>query len=108
VLAIDNSPLAAKVTKLRGVKAVRVLSIDDVQTLRRRFASIVLYGNNFGLFGGMTKARHLLAAMHKIATPDAAIIAAAANPYGTRDPVHLTYHQRNQERGRMAGQIRLL
>lgn len=107
VLAIDNSPLAAKVTKLRGVKAVRVLSIDDVQTLRRRFATIVLYGNNFGLFGGMTKARHLLAAMHKIATPDAAIIAAAADPYSTRDPVHLAYHQRNRERGRMAGQIRL-
>ena len=56
VLAIDNSPLAVKVAKLRGVKTARVLSIDEIQSLRGRFGTIVLYGNNFGLFGGMTKA----------------------------------------------------
>jgi SAM-dependent methyltransferase len=107
VLAIDNSPLAVKVTKLRGVKAARVLSIDGIQTLRGQFNSIVLYGNNFGLLGGLAKARRLLVAMHKITTHDAAIIAAAADPYRTRDPLHLAYQQRNRERGRMAGQIRL-
>jgi len=107
VLAIDNSPLAVKVAKLRGVKAVRVLSIDEIQVLRDKFGTIVLYGNNFGLFGGMTKARRLLAAMHRITTPDALIIAATTDPYGTHDPVHLSYHQRNRDRGRMAGQIRL-
>ena len=107
VLAIDNSPLAVKVAKLRGVKSARVLSIDDVQTLSIRFGTIVLYGNNFGLFGGMTKARRLLAAMHSITVSDAVIIATAADPYKTRDHVHLTYHQQNRDRGRMAGQIRL-
>jgi len=106
-LAIDNSPLAVKVAKLRGVKSVRVLGIEDVPALRGGFRSIVLYGNNFGLFGGMAKARRLLAAMHRITTPDAVIIAAASDPHATRDPVHLTYHQRNRDRGRMAGQIRL-
>ncbi len=107
VLAIDNSPLAIRVAKLRGVKAARVLSIAEIQTLSGRFGTIVLYGNNFGLFGGMTKARRLLAAMHRITTPDALIIAAASDPYMTRDPVHLTYHQKNRDRGRMAGQVRL-
>ena len=107
VLAIDNSPLAVKVTKIRGVKATRVMSIDRIQTLSGPFSTIVLYRNNFGLFGGMTKARRLLAAMHRITTSDALIIAAAADPYTTRDPVHLSYHQRNRDRGRMAGQIRL-
>jgi SAM-dependent methyltransferase len=107
VLAIDNSPLAVKVAKLRGVKAARVLSIEEIQRLRDKFGTIVLYGNNFGLFGGMTKARRLLTAMHRITTPDALIIAAATDPYRTRDPAHLSYHQRNRDRGRMAGQIRL-
>jgi SAM-dependent methyltransferase len=107
VLAIDNSPLAVKVTKLRGVKAVRVLSITDVHTLRGPFGAIVLYGNNFGLFGGMARARRLLAMMDRITSPDARIIAAASDPYKTRDPVHLAYQERNRERGRMAGQIRL-
>jgi SAM-dependent methyltransferase len=107
VLAIDNSPLAVKVTKLRGVKAARILSISDIHALKGPFDTIVLYGNNFGLFGGMAKARRLLAAMHKITTPDAAILSAVTDPYSTRDPVHLAYHQRNRDRGRMGGQIRL-
>ena len=107
VVAIDNSPLAVKVAKLRGVKAVRVLSIRDIHTLRGPFDSIVLYGNNFGLFGGMTPARRLLAVMRKITSPHATILASVADPYKTSDPVHLAYHQRNRERGRMAGQLRL-
>jgi SAM-dependent methyltransferase len=107
VLAIDNSPLAVKVTRLRGVKAARVLSINEIQSLKGRFRTIILYGNNFGLFGGIIEARRLLAAMYRITTPEALIIAAAANPYSTRDPVHLAYHQRNRDRGRMAGQVRL-
>src|SRR5262249_10650303 len=104
VLAIDNSPLAIKVAKLRGVKQARVLSISEIQTLRGRFDTIVLYGNNFGLFGGRAKARRLLAAMHRITTPGALIIASATDPYATRDPVHLAYHRRNRDRGRMDGQ----
>src|SRR5262249_10723597 len=107
VLAIDNSPMAVKVAKLRGVNAARVLSIHEIPTLREKFTTIVLYGNNFGLFGGMSDARRLLAAMHTITTPDALIIAAATDPYKTRDPEHLSYHRRNRDRGRMAGQIRM-
>jgi SAM-dependent methyltransferase len=107
VLAIDNSPLAVKVAKLRGVKAARVLSIRDIGTLRGPFNSIVMYGNNFGLFGGMARARRLLAVMHGITSSDATIIAVSRDPYKTRDPVHLAYHQRNRERGRMGGQVRL-
>src|SRR5215471_13250982 len=71
VLAIDNSPMAVKVAKLRGVSAARVLSIEEISALKDKFTTIVLYGNNFGLFGSMTKARRLLAAMHAITTPDA-------------------------------------
>jgi SAM-dependent methyltransferase len=107
VLAIDNSPLAIKVAKLRGVKAARVLSILDIQTLKGPFDSIVLYGNNFGLFGGLTRARRLLSAMRKITSPHANIIATASDPYKTSDPIHLAYQQRNRERGRMPGQLRL-
>ena len=107
VLAIDNSPLAVKVAKLRGVKAVRLLSIQDIRTLRGPFDTIVMYGNNFGLFGGMTRARGLLRVMHRITSPGATILASATDPYNTSDPVHLAYQKRNRERGRMSGQLRL-
>ena len=107
VLAIDNSPLAVKVTKLRGVKSARVLAIQDIRTLKGPFDSIVLYGNNFGLLGGPRQARRLLTVMHAITSTDATIVAAATNPYTTSDPVHLAYLQRNRKRGRMAGHLRL-
>jgi len=107
VLAIDSSPLAIKVCRERGVKTARILSIDAVSALRRKFGSFVLFGNNFGLFGGVAKARRVLAAMDRISTPDAIVLAATTNPYRTREPAHLSYHQRNRDRGRMAGQIRM-
>jgi SAM-dependent methyltransferase len=107
VVSIDSSPLAAKVAKLRGAKTVRVLSIDEIERLGGPFGTVVLLGNNFGLLGDMARARRLLGKMHRITAPDATIIAATTNPYWTRDPVHLAYHQRNRRRGRMAGQIRL-
>jgi SAM-dependent methyltransferase len=91
VLAIDNSPLAVKVAKLRGVEAARILSIRNIESLSGPFNSIVMYGNNFGLFGSMTRARRLLKVMHKITSPDATIIAASRDPYKTRDPIHLAY-----------------
>jgi SAM-dependent methyltransferase len=107
VTAIDNSPQAIKVARLRGVSDTRVLDIRDVGTLPGPFAAFVLFGNNFGLFGGLTRARRLLAAMHRISTPDAQIIAAVTNPHQTSDPVHLSYLRRNRKRGRLPGQIRL-
>jgi SAM-dependent methyltransferase len=107
VLAIDNSPLAIKVARARGVRSTRVVSIRDIGALRGPFATIVMYGNNFGLFGGLLRARRLLAAMHRITTPDAVILAAATDPYQTSDPVHRAYHRRNRARGRMPGQIRM-
>ena len=107
VLAIDRSPLAIKVARLRGVKSTRVLAIRDIGTLPGRFDTIVLYGNNFGLFGGMTAGRRLLAAMHRITPPDARIIASTVDPHQTADPIHWAYRQRNLARGRMSGQLRL-
>lgn len=107
VLAIDNSPLAVKVAKLRGVKSARVVPIQNISTLRGPFDTIVMFGNNFGLFGGKQMARRLLRAMHRITSPGALIIAGATDPYTTTDPIHLAYLRRNRLRGRMSGQLRL-
>ena len=35
------------------------------------------------------------------------IVAASNDPYGTDDPAHLAYQERNRVRGRMSGQLRL-
>jgi hypothetical protein len=48
-----------------------------------------------------------LAALAALARPGAQIIAHGTDPYGTRDPVHTSYHERNRSRGRLGGQLRL-
>lgn len=108
VIAIDNSPLAIKVCKRRGVKRARVLPIEKTNTFKPgSFETIVMFGNNFGLFGSFKKAQRLLRQLHNITSPSALILAESNDIYKTNDPVHLAYHKLNRKRGRMAGQIRM-
>lgn len=53
VLGIDISPFAVKVCKLRGLRNVMVKSISEVDSRMGRFDTILMIGNNFGLFGGL-------------------------------------------------------
>lgn len=108
VTAIDDSPLAIRVCRRRGVKRAILRPIADIGRFRARaFDTIVMLGNNFGLFGSRAGARRLLRAMHRITSDGAVIVAQSLDPYATKDPVHRAYHRRNLARGRMAGQIRL-
>lgn len=108
VTGIDNSPLAIKVSRLRGLKKAKILPIEKIGKFKpRSFNTVIMMGNNFGLFGSYNLAKVLLKKLHKITLPNALIIAASRDPYTTKDPVHLAYHKLNRKRGRMAGQLRL-
>jgi SAM-dependent methyltransferase len=108
VTGIDNSRGAVKVCRLRGVKDVRLMSIDEIVSLRPgSFDTVIMMGNNFGLFGGFKKAKRLLKQLHVITSARGQIIAEAVDPYQTREPLHLTYHRSNRARGRMSGQSRI-
>ncbi len=107
VLGIDQSPLAVKVCKLRGLKNARVLELKDVKTLKKIFDTFLMLGNNFGLFGSIAKAKHLLKEMAKISSEKAIIIVENLDPYKTKDPLHLNYHKSNLKRGRFPGQLKI-
>jgi SAM-dependent methyltransferase len=107
VVAIDVSPGAVEVCRRRGVRDARVLGIDDVDESLGPLDTIVMFGNNFGLVANPTKARRLLRRFHRITTPGARIVAETRSVFSTDDPVHLDYQERNRERGRMSGQIRI-
>jgi len=108
VTGIDNSPGAVKVCKLRGVKKVKLLPIEEVGTLRpNSFDTVLFMGNNFGLFGSAKKAREILKTLSKVTSSGARMIAENRNPYLTDNPLHLAYHKFNRSRGRMSGQNRL-
>ena len=108
VTGIDNSPAAIEVCRRRGLKKALNRPFEEVGKFEpNSFDTLVMFGNNFGLFGGYQKAKTLLKRLHRITSKDAVILAESRDPYDTKDPAHLAYHERNRERGRMGGQVRI-
>ena len=110
VVAIDNSPGAVEVCRRRGVRDARVLSFDAVDESLGTFDTIVLLGNNFGLFGTPTKAKRLLRRLHGMTSDHARIIVESRDVErgpGSDAPWHRRYRERNVARGRLPGQIRI-
>lgn len=107
VLGIDVSPLAIKVCKLRGLKKAKLISISQISSKLGRFDTLLMFGNNFGLFESFDKAKRLLKRFHRISSEKARIIAESMDPHKTTEPDHLEYHKSNIKRGRMCGQVRL-
>ena len=107
VVGIDVSPLAIKTCKLRGIRHARVLPIDHITRAVGTFDTLVMLGNNFGLFGSKARAKRLLKRFHSLTSATACIVAECLDPYRTTAEHHLRYHRRNRARGRMAGQVRI-
>jgi len=108
VTGIDNSQGAVRVCKLRGLKKVLLRPIAEVNKFKTdSFDTILMLGNNFGLFGSAKGAKQILKKLYRITSPEARIIVGTRNPYRTSDPDHLQYHQSNIRRGRMPGQTKV-
>jgi SAM-dependent methyltransferase len=108
VLGIDISPLALKVCRERGVRNAMLKPISEIDSSLGKFDTILMMGNNFGLFENRNKARRLLKRFHEITSPRARIVAESLDIYKPPvDRVHRQYHLRNRRRGRMPGQVRI-
>jgi SAM-dependent methyltransferase len=106
-VGIEVSPGAVEICRRRGVRDVRLCAIEDVDESLGVFDTIVMLGNNFGLFGSKSRARRLLRRFHGLTTDRARIVAQTFDPHTLVDEVHRAYRERNQRRGRSAGQHRL-
>ena len=107
VVAIDLSPGAVEVCRRRGVRDARVMRIEDVDESLGTFDTVVMYGNNLSLLASRTKGPRLLRRLARITSDRARIIGECLDPYGTDNPAHLAYHERNRRQGRMGGQIKI-
>ncbi|MFG1607268.1 class I SAM-dependent methyltransferase [Actinoplanes sp. NPDC049265] len=108
VTGLDTSPGALAVARRRGLRDTVLATVDEFgRRAATRYDTFLLLGNNLGLFEGADRAPVLLAALASLANPGARIVAQGTDPYGTTDPVHLSYHARNRARGRLGGQLRL-
>lgn len=107
VIGIDISPLAVKVCRERGLENAKVMDLNHIHKKIKNIDTVLMLGNNFGLFQGKNRAKELLNNIYKVTNDDAAIIAESQDPYETDNEFHLDYHKMNLERGRMAGQLRI-
>ncbi|MCZ0938526.1 MAG: class I SAM-dependent methyltransferase [Caldilineaceae bacterium] len=107
VVGIDVSPGALEICRKRGVKNVKQLPFHRVDASLGTFDTVLMMGNNFGLLANPRRAKWMLRRLKNITSQDARIVAESLDIYGTDKPEHLGYHDRNRQRGRMAGEIRL-
>lgn len=107
VVAVDNSPLAIKTVRLRGVRDARLLSITQLSRRLGVFDTLLLLGNNFGLLANARRARWLLTRFAGMTPESGRIVAEVLDPYDTKSVEHRRYHRRNRARGRMGGQARI-
>jgi len=107
VLGIDISPLVVEVARTRGLHNAQVCPATQIGSRLGQFDTILMMGNNFGLFANPKRARWLLRRLFGMTSDDARIIASSSDPYETENPDHLKYHEMNRRRGRMPGQVRI-
>lgn len=107
VVGLDSSSLATEAAMIRGVKDVLCMSIDDFGRKIGSFDTVVMYGNNFGIFGTPERARKVLSNWAKWTKPEARIFVESTNAYcGGAPGIDRGYYRRNKDRGDMPGQAR--
>ena len=107
VTGLDTSAGAIDIARRRGLRDTVLNTVDAYASASARYDTFLLLGNNLGLLESRERAPVFLDLLARLANPGARIIAQGTDPYGTTDPVHVDYHRRNRERGRLGGQLRL-
>ncbi len=108
VVGLDTSPLAIRAARLLGVKQTLRLSIDSLAPGIGAFDTIILFGNNFGIFGTPEHLREALRTWASRTAPGARILAESTSPYwGGAPAFDRSYRHQNRRHGLMPGQSRL-
>ena len=107
VHAVDISPGAVKVMRLRGLKNVYLMDLRKLDFPDNYFDSFLMMFNNFGLAGTTEATKNFLRVLYHISTLKGKIITTIIDPYQTDNPQHLAYHERNRKAGKPSGQVKL-
>jgi len=104
--ALDVSAGAIEVCRRRGVRQVWHGTLEDLAASSpERFDTFAFFGNNLGMIGSTEAAAGWFEALRRLANPGARVIGTTLDPYVTKDPDHLRYHEWNRRRGRMPGHL---
>lgn len=107
VVGLDASPFAARGARRRGVQTVWCTSLEKIGARIGGFDSIILFGNNFGLFETPHGAHERLKEWARLTKRDARIFVESTSAYGGGAPgFDRTYYRRNLANGRPPGELR--
>jgi SAM-dependent methyltransferase len=107
-VGIDVSTLALKAARLNGVRSTLNLSIDHFHQRIAEFDTVILFGNNLGVFGTPERARRTLTKWAAHATPGTRILIESTSPYSGGAPIlDRAYCRENLAKGLALGQCRL-
>ncbi len=107
-VALDVSPGAIEVCRERGVRHAFLGTTGELVTRNSEpFDAALLLGHNLALLGSAESSGPFLDSLRALLRPGGVVVGNCLDPYTTDNPIHLAYHERNRERGRMPGQIRL-
>lgn len=106
VTGVDLSPRAIRAARWRGLNDAQLRSAEDLAVDLGGYDTIVLFGNNFGMFGGPRRIREVLTLWAAHARPGTRLLAESTTPYqGGAPALDRRHYQRNKDRGQMPGRI---
>lgn len=108
VVGLDASPLAVRAAKIHGVQCVQRGTIERLASTIRDFDSLILFGNNFGLFATPECAHELLCEWASVARPGTRLLLESTSAYfGGAPGFDRSYYRRNRDLGLAPGHVSL-
>jgi SAM-dependent methyltransferase len=108
VVALDASPRAIRSARLRGVRDAWHMPARQLSGEIAAFDTIILFGNNFGMFGSPERVSKVLTSWARRTNVGTRILAESSTPYcGGAPSIDRRYYQRNKAHGLMPGQTRI-
>ncbi len=107
VVGIDASPRIVELARARGVRDVRLAdACGRLPFPDGAFDTVILLGNNLGIGGTPPRVQRMLRELHRVTSRRGRVLGSTRQP-STTNPVHRRYLNRNVEKGRAVGQMRL-
>jgi ubiquinone/menaquinone biosynthesis C-methylase UbiE len=104
VCAIDISPEACEIMRIRGIREVYCTDMYDFSG--GPFDTMLMLCHGLGLLGDISGLDRFLEYAHRLAKSDGQIICDSLDVRYTGNPLHLAYQQANRDAGRYFGEMR--
>jgi len=106
VHAIDISPSAIQLMKIRGIKNTYLMDLRKLDFPENYFNSVLIMFADLGLAGSIKDTKELLKSLYKITTPEGRIITTLRDPYNVSESKYFVHHAHPRKGAKLVDKIR--